>query len=127
MPWRHSSRLRRTFEAAVAAALAVLPALLTPMPATGQTRPPVNSPQQGPPTGAISARPEDYRVVIGEPLVSRSNSYTQAQVEERLRAAGFTAIRDVRKDDDGIWRGSAELNGQAVEFGVDYRGSIAAR
>lgn len=108
------------------AAFALL-AAIAPQEAAAQAHPPVNSPQQGLPTGAPSARPGDYRVVVGDALVSRANSYTQAQVEDLLRGAGFTAIRNIRKDDDGIWRGSAELRGQPVEFGVDYRGSIAAR
>ncbi len=106
----------------------MLSAAVFPTPVASQPAPPVNSPRQDPPVGAQSARPPtDYRVVAGSPLVSGGNSYTRAQVDNRLRAVGIVELRDVRKDDEGIWRGVGRFNGPDVEFGIDYRGSIAVR
>jgi hypothetical protein len=53
-----------------------------------------------------------------------SNSFTEMQVRERLESNGFTNVMDLRKDDQGIWRGKAMRNGAGTPVAVDYRGNI---
>lgn len=53
-----------------------------------------------------------------------SNSFTEGQARQRLEKLGYERIGPLRKDDDGIWRGSAEHGGRQVEVGMDYRGAV---
>ena len=55
-----------------------------------------------------------------------ANSFTEAQAKERLEAAGYTNVSGLRKDDQGIWRGTATKDGKQVNVAVDFRGNISA-
>jgi len=39
-------------------------------------------------------------------------------------AQGFMSVSDLKKDGDGIWRGSAMQEGKAVQVTVDYKGNV---
>ena len=65
--------------------------------------------------------------MVGEPLEPGANSFTEAQVRERLGRMGFGEIRDLKKTDQGIWEGIATHAGKEVRIGMDYRGNVAAR
>lgn len=59
-------------------------------------------------------------------LEKGANSFTEAQARSRLEGAGFTKITDLKKDDQGIWRGKATRGGKSVNVGFDYKGNIGA-
>lgn len=65
--------------------------------------------------------------MVGEPLEAGANSFTEAQVKERFAKMGFGALTDLRKDDQGIWRGKAMHAGKEVTIGMDYKGNVAAQ
>ncbi len=67
------------------------------------------------------------RTVNGAPLENGANSFTEGQAMERLREAGITSVTNLRKDDNGIWRGRGQWQGRAVDVGLDFRGNISAR
>jgi putative membrane protein len=85
--------------------------LLSLAPAYAQTNDtsPLPAPQEGVDTNA--------------PLPG-ANSYTEAQVKERLEKNGFSAVTELKLDDQGIWRGKAEQGGKPWQVAVDYRGNI---
>ena len=56
-----------------------------------------------------------------------ANSFTEAQAKSRIEAAGFTGLDQLQKDDQGIWRGRAQRNGQQVSVSLDYQGNVSAR
>lgn len=56
-----------------------------------------------------------------------ANSFTEDQVRSRLAAQGLMNVTDLRKDDQGIWRGKAMRNGQSVSVALDYKGTIQAQ
>ena len=58
------------------------------------------------------------------PPLSGANSFTAAQVTERLASAGYSAIADLKKDDRGIWRGKATKGDKAVNIAFDFKGNI---
>lgn len=60
-------------------------------------------------------------------LEEGANSFTEAQTHHRLTEAGYKDIKGLTKDDKGIWRGDAMLNGKAVKVGVDFKGNVAAQ
>jgi len=64
--------------------------------------------------------------VVGEPLQAGANSFTEGQVRERFAKMGFNEVTDLKKDERGIWRGTAMHAGKAVTIGLDYKGAVAA-
>ena len=59
--------------------------------------------------------------------VAGANSFTEAQAKNRIEAAGFTGVDQLQKDDQGIWRGRAQRNGQQVSVSLDYQGNVSTR
>ena len=53
-----------------------------------------------------------------------ANSFTEAQAKSRLETAGYSNVSALRKDDQGIWRGTAMRDGKQVNVAVDFRGNI---
>ena len=58
-------------------------------------------------------------------LESGASSFTDGHVKSRLEAAGYTNVTELRKDEQGIWRGKAMKDGRQVNVGVDFKGTIA--
>jgi hypothetical protein len=61
----------------------------------------------------------------GAPLKG-ANSFTESQAKDRALAAGFTSVSSMKKDDNGIWRGTAMQDGKSVPLAVDYKGNVVA-
>jgi hypothetical protein len=59
----------------------------------------------------------------GAPLKG-SNSFTEAQAKDRIIAQGMDSVTGLKKDGDGIWRGTAQQAGKPVEVAVDYKGNV---
>jgi len=55
-----------------------------------------------------------------------ANSFTEAQAQERIEKAGFTEVKGLKKDDQGIWRGTAMQSGKQVNVALDFQGNVAA-
>jgi hypothetical protein len=64
---------------------------------------------------------------VGQTLESGANSFTEGQVKERFAKMGFGEVKDLKKDDQGIWRGMAIHAGKPVSIGMDYKGNVAAQ
>ena len=56
-----------------------------------------------------------------------ANSFTEGQAKERIEKAGFSNVEGLRKDDQGIWRGSAKQGDKPVSVSVDFRGTVTAQ
>ena len=56
--------------------------------------------------------------------VEGANSFTEGQARSRLEKAGFTDVGGLKKDDKGVWRGSAKKGGKAVNVSVDFQGNV---
>lgn len=56
-----------------------------------------------------------------------ANSFTESQAIARLEQSGFTSVSGLKKDDNGIWKGSAQRNGKTVSVSLDYKGEITTR
>jgi len=61
----------------------------------------------------------------GAPLKG-ANSFTEGQAKDRAIARGLTSVADLKKDGDGIWRGSGMQDGKTVKVAVDYKGNVVA-
>jgi hypothetical protein len=59
----------------------------------------------------------------GAPLKG-ANSFTEGQAKDRAIANGATEIAELKKDDNGVWRGVAKHDGKSGEVAVDYKGNV---
>lgn len=75
--------------------------------------------------GLIAAAPMSGSLAQ-EALAPGANSFTEGQARGRIEEAGFGQVTDLRKDDQGIWRGRATRNGSPTEVGVDFKGNVVA-
>ncbi len=53
-----------------------------------------------------------------------SNSFTEGQAKGRIEDRGYTNVAQLKKDDDGVWRGQAQKSGTSVGVWVDYKGNV---
>lgn len=123
----------RILIAAAAGLLLAGPALsqtMAPAPAspgsgspTGSSNPSVNTGGNAP-SGVNASGQAQF--VAASALEKGANSFTEGQVRSRLEGAGLANVSDLKKDDDGIWRGKAMRDGKSVTVGFDYKGNISA-
>jgi hypothetical protein len=74
-------------------------------------------------TATTSPAPTPAPADANAPLPG-ANSFTEAQAKSRLEANGYTNVMDLKKDDNGVWKGKATNAGASVNVSVDYRGNI---
>ena len=65
-------------------------------------------------------------LVAPSALQNGSNSFTEGEARSRLESAGLSNVTDLKKDDQGIWRGKAMHDGKSVAVGLDYKGRMSA-
>ena len=75
---------------------------------------------------AVTHKPADSPQTSGT-VEPGANSFTEAQARSRLEAQGFSNVAELRKDDQGIWRGKAQRDGKSVSVAIDYKGTVQAQ
>ena len=65
------------------------------------------------------------KMEAGAPL-SGANSFTEAQAKDRAAAAGFSNVSALKKDENGVWRGTASEGAKTVNIAVDFKGNVVA-
>ena len=60
-----------------------------------------------------------------QPVAGR-NSFTEGQAKSRIEDAGYTNVMNLKKDDNGVWRGKASKGGASVNVSVDFQGNVNA-
>lgn len=89
--------------------------------ATAQTQNPPANP--GPGNPAVN-RSEGNNP--GSPVAGR-NSFTEGQAKSRIESSGYKDVTDLKKDDNGVWRGKAQKDGKSVNVGLDFQGNVVAQ
>ena len=56
--------------------------------------------------------------------VKGSNSFTVGEAQSRIAQRGYVNVSDLKKDNDGVWRGTAQHSGSDVKVWVDYKGNV---
>jgi hypothetical protein len=56
--------------------------------------------------------------------VKGANSFTMSEAKSRIAAKGYTHVAALKKDGDGVWRGTATKDGQKVHVSLDYQGNV---
>lgn len=58
--------------------------------------------------------------------VAGRNSFTEGQAKSAIEKAGYSDVTDLKKDDNGVWRGKANKAGSASSISVDFQGNVNA-
>lgn len=93
---------------------------LTGAAAQAQNPPAYNGPQNS----AINTSKSSNRQVAA-PVQGR-NSFTEGEARSRIEGKGFSQVSKLTKDDSGVWRGRAMMNGREVAVSLDYQGNVIA-
>ena len=62
----------------------------------------------------------------GAPVAGR-NSFTEGQAKSRIESNGYANVSELRKDDQGVWRGKAMKDGKSVNVSLDFQGNVTAQ
>lgn len=80
-----------------------------------------------PQTSTTSPLPAPRPAVDGGSPLPGANSFTETQAKEKLIAEGYSAVTNLKKDEQGVWRGTATHAGANKSVAVDYRGNISTK
>jgi hypothetical protein len=78
--------------------------------------------QDGPGNNAINSPNQNNSTAP----VSGANSFTEGQAKSRVEDSGYTNVSTLTKDDNGVWRGTAQKDGNTVRVSVDFQGNVIA-
>ncbi len=56
--------------------------------------------------------------------VAGRNSFTEGQAKSKIEDAGYRDVSELKKDDNGVWRGKAKKNGASTSVSVDFQGNV---
>ena len=76
--------------------------------------------QSGPNNNAINTTGQNN----SSAPVAGSNSFTEGQAKGRIEDAGYTNISELKKDDNGVWRGKATKGGATKNVSIDFQGNV---
>jgi hypothetical protein len=98
---------------AIAAAAATISTVAIAQPANRDANTPaINSPNSPPNPGAPAAG---------------ANSFTEGQAKSRIESNGYANVSELRKDEQGVWRGKAVKDGKSVNVSLDFQGNVTAQ
>ena len=78
--------------------------------------------QPGPGNNAINSPGQKNS---NAPVAGR-NSFTESQAKSAIEKAGYTSVSALKKDDAGVWRGTATKGGTSAAVSVDFQGNVNA-
>jgi zona occludens toxin (predicted ATPase) len=76
--------------------------------------------QSGPNNNAVNSPGQNNS---SAPVAGR-NSFTERQAKSKIEDAGYTNVTELKKDDNGVWRGMASKSGSATAVSVDFQGNV---
>ena len=76
--------------------------------------------QSGPNNNAVNSSGQNN----SDAPVAGRNSFTEGQAKSKIEEAGYTGVSDLKKDDNGVWRGKASKGGSSMEVSVDFQGNV---
>lgn len=76
--------------------------------------------EKGPANPAVKAMDENN----SKHPVAGANSFTMAQAKSAIEAKGYTKVARLKKDKNGVWRGTAVKDGHSGAVSIDYQGNV---
>ena len=118
----------------IAAALVLSAASFAPVAATAQSATATTPAATINQTPQTTASPNPSAVQTNNTMsrtsaapVAGRNSFTQGEASKRIASAGFTGVTGLKKDGQGIWRGTAQKGGSSVGVALDYQGNVVSQ
>ena len=56
--------------------------------------------------------------------VAGRNSFTEGEAKSAIEKAGYTNVTELKKDDNGVWRGKASKGGSSTPVSLDFQGNV---
>lgn len=53
-----------------------------------------------------------------------ANSFTEKQARAHIAKSGYTQVSRLKRDKNGVWRGTAQKDGATVHVGLDFKGNV---
>jgi len=79
--------------------------------------------QSGPNNSAVNSSGQNNS---NAPVAGR-NSFTEGQAKSRIEEAGYKNVSELKKDDNGVWRGKASKGSDApTDVSIDFQGNVNA-
>src|SRR4051794_24028117 len=78
--------------------------------------------KDGPQNSAVNSSDSSNRQV-NAPVAGR-NSFTEGEAKSRMEKMGFADVTNLKKGDNGVWRGRATKDGKGVDVSLDYQGNV---
>jgi hypothetical protein len=75
--------------------------------------------QSGPNNNALNSDQKNS----DRPVAGR-NSFTEGQAKSKIEDAGYSNVSDLKKDDNGVWRGKASKGGSSTNVSLDFQGNV---
>jgi hypothetical protein len=82
---------------------------------------PANRDANTPALNAPNSQPNPGAPVAG------ANSFTEGQAKSRIESNSYANVSELRKDDQGVWRGKAMKDGKSVNVSLDFQGNVIAQ
>jgi hypothetical protein len=76
--------------------------------------------QSGPNNNAVNSSGQNNS---NAPVAGR-NSFTEGQAKSKIEEAGYASVTELKKDDNGVWRGTASKGGSSAAVSVDFQGNV---
>ena len=76
--------------------------------------------QSGPNNNAVNSSGQNNS---NAPVAGR-NSFTEGQAKSKIEEAGYSNVGDLKKDDNGVWRGKASKDGSSTDVSLDFQGNV---
>ena len=76
--------------------------------------------QSGPNNNAVNSSGQNNS---NAPVAGR-NSFTEGEAKSAIEKAGYTSVSELKKDDNGVWRGKASKGGSPTDVSVDFQGNV---
>ena len=79
--------------------------------------------QPGPNNNAVNSPGQNNSAA---PVAGR-NSFTEGQAKSKIEANGYTNVSGLKKDDNGVWTGTATKGSQKVNVKLDFQGNVVTQ
>ena len=107
---------------AVSATAVLLTACGNNEPADAPVEGPAVSSAEAPMNPAVDTRDTSEQAA----LTPGANSFTEGQAKSAIEKAGYGNVTELKKDDNGVWRGKASKSGVTSSISVDFQGNVNA-
>ena len=102
--------------------------VLPPGPPGAQTPgAPINSSPQSAANNPSAVQTSNTTQRTSAAPVPGRNSFTMSQAASRIASAGYSDVTGLKKDPQGIWRGTAKKGGNTVPVSLDYQGNVTGK